>query len=441
MAGAGRLRRLLVGLLVILASLGVLASTVALWARTQVLDTDEWTELTNRIIREPEVVERLSDRLSTAIIEGLDVEDRVSTALAGAERLPAQAALLAAPFTARIQDFLQQRIAGFLRSEEGRRLWDRVNRAVHQRVVAVLRDETRPGVTVEDGAVTLNTIPLINRGLARSEDLVSDIIGRPVTLPTAEEIAASGAPDRARQVLEERLGVDLPDDFGEVHVFNAERLPTAQVALRLLDRFVLAVVVVTVVLVVAALALSVARRRTLIHLAVGLLVGALVGRLAVRLIEGSIVDLAADRSRGAVTEVVGNVFAGLVDFTTTLLVLGIVIGLAAYLAGRPPWLGRVGDRLRTGGAGSWLRAHADGLRLAGLVTAFAALLLVNPSWLSITIVLMLLGVYELALFLLARPVHQSGRNGETVMRSSYDDQGRQRSARDRPEGGSGGSAS
>jgi hypothetical protein len=401
MARAGRLRSFLVWLLVVLASLGVLASTVALWARAQVLDTDEWTELADRIIREPEVIDTLSDRLSIAIVEGLDVEERVRTALAGAEQLPAQATLLAAPFTSRIQDSLRRHIAGFLRSEEGRSLWSQVNRAVHQRVVALLRGETGPGVNVEDGMVTLNAIPLINRGLARSEELISDILGRPVTLPSTQEIEASGGLEEARQILEERLGLALPDDFGQVRVYNAERLGAAQEALGFLDRFVVVVVVVTIVLFAAALAMSVDRRRTLIRLAIGVLVGALVGRLAIRLIQGSIVDLAAARARGAVTEVMSNVFAGLMDFTTILLVVGIVVGLAAYLAGRPAWLDRLGERLRTGGAEPWVRAHLNGLRFAGVVVVLAALLLMDLSLTGVIVVLVLLGAYELGVSSLA----------------------------------------
>jgi len=401
MARAGRPRSFLVWLLVVLASLGVLASTVALWARAQVLDTDEWTELADRIIREPEVVDTLSDRLSIAIVEGLEVEERVRAALAGAEQLPAQATLLAAPFTSRIQDSLRQHIADFLRSEEGRSLWSQVNRAVHQRVVALLRGETGPGVNVEDGMVTLNAIPLINRGLARSEELISDILGRPVTLPNTQEIEASGGLEEAREILEERLGLALPDDFGQVRVFNAERLGAAQEALGFLDRFVVVVVVVTIVLFAAALAMSVDRRRTLIRLAIGVVVGALVGRLATRLIQESIVDIAAARARGAVTEVVGNVFSGLMYFTTILLVVGIVVGLAAYLAGRPAWLDRLRERLRTGGAGSWVRAHVDGLRLAGVVVVLAALLLVDLSLTGVIVVLVLLGAYELGVSSLA----------------------------------------
>jgi uncharacterized membrane protein YqhA len=96
-----------------------------------------------------------------------------------------------------------------------------------------------------------------------------------------------------------------------------------------------------------------------------------------------------------------NVFAGLMDFTTILLVVGIVVGLAAYLAGRPAWLDRLGERLRTGGAEPWVRAHLNGLRFAGVVVVLAALLLMDLSLTGVIVVLVLLGAYELGVSSLA----------------------------------------
>jgi hypothetical protein len=254
-------------------------------------------------------------------------------------------------------------------------------------------------------------LPLIDRVLARAGDLLTDILGRPVSLPTVEEIQASGTPDQARALLEDRLGVQLPDDFGEIVVFESDRLAAAQDAVRLLDRFVVLLGIVTVVLIAASLVLSVARRRTLIYLGIGLLVATLFARLAVRAIQQRIVDTVAEGSRGAVQEVAGNVFQGLFDFTMFLLIAGIVVAVAAYLAGRPAWVVRLGDRAGTGaasarlvGLGRWAREHRDGLRFGGVIAAVVVLYFVELSWLSVIVTLLLLGAYELGLsYLLSLP--------------------------------------
>jgi ABC-type multidrug transport system fused ATPase/permease subunit len=411
MARPRRLRRYIVGLLIVLTSLSAVAATVALWARSQVLNTDRWTQLAERIIEEPEVVDRLAFRLSTSIVQGLEVEERIEAALGQAERLPAQAALLAGPFASRIPEFLEDRIRDFLASERGQQLWVELNRRVHQRAVAILRGETRPGVTVEGGTVTLNLVPLMNRVLAGAGDLLTDILGRPVSLPTVEELQASGGADQARALLEDRLGVELPNDFGEMVVFRSDQLAAGQDAVRLLDRFVVLLLIVTVVLIAASLVLSVARRRTLIQLGIGLLLATLIARLVVRAIQQRIVDRAAADSREALQEVLGNVFEGLLDFTTFLIVAGIVVGVAAYLAGRPAWLVRIGDRARTGAAsarfqrfGRWAGERRDGLRLGGVIAAVVLLFLVELSWFSVIVVLLLLAAYQLGVsYLLSLP--------------------------------------
>jgi hypothetical protein len=404
MSRGRRFRKWLVGLLVVLTSLGVVASTVAVWARSTIFDSDKWAELSGQIIRNPDVIEGVGIRLSTGIVEGLDVQERIETALAGVEQLPPQAGLLAAPLTEGLRQRLEARIVQVLRTPEVQRLWVRASRNAHAAIVRVLRGETRPGVTIEAGKVTLNLLPLINRALAATQDLISGLLGRPIDVPTAEEIAATGTPDRARQLLEERLGLDLPDNLGRMVVFSSDRLAAAQDAVRLLDTFVVLIIVLTLVFLAAALVLSVARRRTLLQLACGVLIGALVARLIVREVEEAIVGLSSERLRGAVIDVVGDVFVGLVNLTTILLVAGIIVGVGAYLAGRPAWLGRVGEKVRSGPlpeaatrTGAWVQAHLNALRFAGILVAVLILFVIDLSWASALITLVALATLEIGL--------------------------------------------
>jgi len=412
-------RRWIAGVLVFLTCVTAVAAMVSIWAGALLLNTDRWTELADRVIREPEVVDTLSKRLSTTIVEDLDVQGRVETALASAERLPDQATLLAGPLATGIQRILEERIHAFLESETGREVWTRVNRFAHERIVAVLRGETRTGVTIEGGTVTLNTAVIMNGGLSRAEELISDILGRPISLPTAEELEASGNADRARAFLEERLGLDLPEDFGELVLFRSGRLAAAQDAVRLLERFVVLIVILTLILLAATLLVSVNRRRTLVQLAIGLLIGVVAARLAVRATENAVVDLARSGSRDAVKDVMANVFSGLALITTIVLIVALVVGIVAYLAGRPRWLERLRARMataasseRAGRARAWIAAHHDGLRIAGVAVALLVLFIIDLSWLAVIVVALLLGVYLLGIGRLASragsPVPRAG---------------------------------
>jgi hypothetical protein len=412
-------RRRIAGVLVFLTCVTAVAAMISVWARALLLNTDRWTELADRVIREPAVVDALSKRLSTRIVEDLDVQGRVETALASAERLPEQATLLAGPLASGIQRILEERIHSFLESETGRQAWTRINRFAHERIVAVLRGETRTGVTIEGGTVTLNTAVIMNGGLSRAEELISDILGRPVELPTAEELEASGSADRVRAILEGRLGVDLPEDFGELVLFRSSRLGAAQDAVRLLDRSVILIVALTLILLVVTLLVSVNRRRTLVQLGIGLLIGVFAARLAVRATENAVVDLAASGSRDAVREVMGSVFSGLALITTIVLIVALVMGVGAYLAGRPRWLERLGARMATAAsseradrARSWVVAHRDGLRIGGVAIALIVLFLIDLSWLSVIVVALLVLAYELGIgWLAARPTRQTTLQG------------------------------
>ena len=99
-----------------------------------------------------------------------------------------------------------------LRTEPARELWVVLNRGAHRAAVALLRGNTPMGVSVEDGAVVLDLTPLIELALANTEDLLSQVFGRPIDLPSPDEVTPEIAAE-ARQRIESAFGVELPQDF------------------------------------------------------------------------------------------------------------------------------------------------------------------------------------------------------------------------------------
>src|SRR6266508_5121032 len=65
----GRRRTILVGLLVVLSSLGVLLSTVGIWVRQTALNDDRWAALSARVVSDPEVQASVSRRLASQVVE------------------------------------------------------------------------------------------------------------------------------------------------------------------------------------------------------------------------------------------------------------------------------------------------------------------------------------------------------------------------------------
>jgi hypothetical protein len=248
--------------------------------------------------------------------------------------------------------------------------------------------------TIEGDAVYIDLLPVVNDALSQLEQPLSDIFGRTIDIPT---VTAANA-EQVVTLLEQRFGVSLPDDFGRVKVFESDALPAAQAAVATADRVVFLLVALTIVLAIASLLLSTRRLRTVLWLGFGTALGLIVvRRLALRVDDMIAARVTGETNRNAVDAVTSDVFGNLRNFTTLLLVAALVIGVGAYLAGRPPWLTRAFERASDGTLirrGSptvrWIGDHAVVLRGVLIALGAVVLLFVDLSWASFLVVLVLL---------------------------------------------------
>ena len=79
-----RLRRGLVTVLIVLTSLSVVVTTVAWWAHSVVFDTDHYVATVGPLIRDRQVVDALSVKLTDAVMDGLQVQERMTVQIAQA---------------------------------------------------------------------------------------------------------------------------------------------------------------------------------------------------------------------------------------------------------------------------------------------------------------------------------------------------------------------
>jgi CheY-like chemotaxis protein len=408
----GSLRRALVGLLAVLTVLSIVLGTAAVWAHQTLLNTDRWVKTVGPLGADPAVTAALQVQISNQVFAILPAQELI------AEALPERSRFLAGPLTNAIKGFVNDQVGNLLASPQFQQAWVEANRVVHTQVVAVLRGDTAV-VQTRNGQVVLNLLPVINQALSRLEQLASDLIGKDVNLPT---ITNGEVPEAARAKLSSALGVQLPADFGEIVVFQSDRLQSAQDAVRLFDRLVVAIVVLALVLLVATFWLSRSRRRTLLQVTIGVMLGLVVLRRLTMRGEQELVDMAkVDVNRGAVQAVTDQVLAGFFSLTRLLILVGLAIVLLALVTGPYRWavalrrrvvelwraLVEVGGRGREAGRESpalaWIREHVALLQLGGAIVAVLVLLVVDLSWAAFLIVLALLALYELALWRLEPP--------------------------------------
>lgn len=418
----GVLRRVAVVVLVVLSCLSLTSATVGVWADRTLLDTDGWIETVGPLGADPAVTAALQARISDGVVEILPAEEII------AEALPDNAAFLAAPLSTAVFDFVDEQVAAFLASEEFQTLWVEVNASTHARVLAVLRGEGEIA-QIEGDTVVLDLLPIINRALVRLEGVASQLVGSDVDLP---EITSGEVPERARARLSSALDVELPEDFGEIVVYDTDQLATVQRALVLFDQLLVALLVATPVLIIAALWLSTNRRRTLLQLLIGTSVLLVVVRRIAFLVQDHVAGLAPQETgRGAVQALADRVLDGLFGLTEPMLIAAFALIAVALLSAPYPWavalrrntvaLGRAtaeaGGRARQGidttGVVAWTQRHLRALQVAGAVVAVLLVAFVDVSWWGLLTVLVLLAAYEVALWRLGGVVVDASPGGIT----------------------------
>ncbi len=370
-------------------------TVVGAWARAVALDTDRFVATVGPVIDDPAVQQALSIRLTDRVMEGLQVEDRVSTALAGSDQgeLPVSPALLAAPITDGIRNVLLKRTEQAISSDAFRNLWNTALTRAHSQAIALLRGEST-NATIEGDAVYINLLPFINDALASLEDQLSEIFNRSIDIPTITE-----AQRRSR-----RSACSSSSSASICRTTSARsrsssptRLPAAQAAIATMDKVVYALVALTIILAIVAFVLSTRRLRTALWLGFGVAIGLIVvRRLALRLDDAIVARVTGETNQAAVGAVTNDVFQDLRNFTTLMLVAAILIGVGAYLAGRPPWLTRTLERASDGtlvprdaGWIRWIGEHALVLRVVAVVLGALVLFFANLGWMSLLVVMAL----------------------------------------------------
>jgi hypothetical protein len=273
--------------------------------------------------------------------------------------LPERGEALAVPLTGALRGFVNDQIDSFLASDTFHRLWLDVNERAHQRAIAVLEGDTGD-LQIEGNDVQMDFVPVINRVLSEIADESPEIFGRIVDLPT---VTVDDTPQDAIAKIEHATGRDLPDDFGQFAVFEAQRLQQVQDAVSLFERLVVATVVAAVLL----------------------------RRLGLRL-EDDVVDLVSSENRDAVKVVVDAFISSLLASIAWILGIAVLVSTVALLTGPYRWAAAL--RLRVASIGGGF--GRDALRLGGIGLAILVPFAADLSWFGLVVLTLVVGGFELA---------------------------------------------
>ncbi|MEN9644520.1 MAG: hypothetical protein RL238_1189 [Actinomycetota bacterium] len=306
-----------------------LVATMGIWAKRTVLSTDRVVAAVDAAAEDPAVIDALSARITTEIVELIDIDGLVQSLVPdGLDRL-------GPVIEAAVANVIKEQVANVVGSDRGRELIEGAVRVAHKKAIDILEGgglSPDSVFSMVDGEVVLDVVPLIVRTieLLQENGVIPDSFD-------ITEVAGQVSSSAIVQILSRVFGVTVPENFGQITVLDAQQvekasatLGTAQQALSIFQKATFLLGIVALLFVALALYLSLDRRRTLAQLMLGIGIGALVMRIAIDRVVVAI-DSAIDKAGAKAAAV--NITESLTDsLARTLMVMalvGIMVGLIA----------------------------------------------------------------------------------------------------------------
>jgi hypothetical protein len=387
-----RWRSLFAVVLIVLGCMLTPVALVSVWTNNQVSDTDRFVRTVSPLVADPDVQNALTNRLTSTVFQYVDVQNLANQSIDALAQQGLPPPLvdrlhgLTPTLTSAVTGFVRGKIAELVASPQFASAWNASVRTAHQQMVSVLSGDSQ-SIVVQGDTVYLDLAPFV----ALAKQRLSDAGVTAVSL--------------------------VPDVHPKVALTQADNLVRAQTAYTTLDRVARVLPWFVLLLLAAGIYLAGNRFRALVGTGLGMVLALLV--LAVGLLVARSMLVGAVPARAAPATASG--FDILVTYLRlglrALLVLGLVLALGGFLAGRSDTAVRIrqwsadhlhrirGGPAATGPVPTWVRGHVRGLRIGAVALAVLVFVfLAQPTGVTILIIatalLLLLAVIEF----LARPV-------------------------------------
>jgi hypothetical protein len=294
-----RRRSALVWTLIVLAGLLALISSLTVWSRQQLLDTDKFTSSSAKLLANDEIRAALSTRLVDTLAQRVDVQSQLE------ERLPPRAKGAAPAIAAAIENSTAQVINAFLGTAKAQDIWERVNRRAHGALVNVLEGKDAGPISTANGNVVLDLQPFIQQ--------------------IAQRLGVS-----------DRLKERAPPGSGQIVLLKSDQLGTAQTAVKILKALSSWLALVVLALLALAIYLAHPKRRVMLEVAAFTLLTVGVLLLIIRRFVGNAIveSLVKVESTKPAVHAVWAIETDLLrDLALALVLYGVVGLLAGFLGG------------------------------------------------------------------------------------------------------------
>ena len=318
---AGKVHRLLVPTLLVVATVIGIAATFAIWVNRQALNTSNWSSTSSKILEDKKVQTALSAYLVHELFANVDVSAELQTVL------PKQLQPLSGPAAAGLQQLAGQLAPRLLASPAVQSAWVQANVAAHKKLLRVLNGGG-PVVSTRSGVVSLNLHALVSQ-LAATVGLSSQVAAVQSKLQ-----GSTGATVRA--TAQQKLGVTLPPASGQVVILRSNQLKTGQDIANDVKSMAIVLPALGILLFALGVYLARGRRRWTLRTTGWclVLIGAallLIGRVAGDAVVNGLVRVALSKPAAHQVWNIGTLL--LRDIAVAMIAYGVVIVASAWLAG------------------------------------------------------------------------------------------------------------
>jgi hypothetical protein len=299
---------------------GVLA-VLAVWVNRQVLNTNNWTNTSSRLLNDPKIEAAVGSLLVNELFSQVDVAAELKKVL------PSEVDGLASPAADGLRTLAIQIAPQVLASAPVQSAWRTANRTAQLQLLEILKGGNKT-ISTNNGKVTLQLHSLLVQLAAQ--------LGLQQQFESVQSKLQGSTGEVARSTVQEKLGVKLPPTSGGIVLLRSSQLKTAQDIVKAIKGLAIVLPLIALLLFLLAIWLADGWRRVALRTSGWCLVAiGLLAVLARRVLSDYVVNsLVKDPTN---KPAVHNAFAIgtslLYDAAIALITYGLLVVVAAWLAG------------------------------------------------------------------------------------------------------------
>jgi hypothetical protein len=316
-----RAHRVMVPILLALASLALFTGAFAVWVNRQALNTDNWKTTSSKLLADEQIQAALAPYLVDQLFTNVDVTGAIQ------QRLPSNLQVLAGPASAGLRQLADRAAPKLLARPRVQDAWVTANAAAHEQLLRIVNGGGAV-VSTSGGRVTLDLNALVSQ-------LAADL-GVSSQVAAAQDKLQGAVGAQAKAQLQQRLSITVPATSGRLVIMRSDNLKTAQDVAGAVKGLAIVLPALAILLFALAIWLARGRRRQALRTAGWCFVAVGVLLLLVRRVGGNeIVDslVKVPSNEAAVHQVWTIATSLLFAIAVALIIYGVVFALAAWLGG------------------------------------------------------------------------------------------------------------